>query len=45
MIETVKPTSLEQFIDRRDKGDAAWYGTLVLLVACMGLLATLLIAG
>jgi hypothetical protein len=45
MINTVKSPSIGSFVDRRDKGDTSRYGTLVLLLACVGLLAALFIAG
>jgi hypothetical protein len=45
MTDTVKSSAIGPFVDRRNKSDAGWYGTLVLLLACVGLLATLFLAG
>jgi hypothetical protein len=45
MTDTVKSSAIGPFVDRRNKSNAGWYGTLVLLLACVGLLATLFLAG
>jgi hypothetical protein len=45
MIETLKPTDIGRFEARRDSGATSRYGTLILLLACVGVLVVLFIAG
>jgi hypothetical protein len=45
MIGTTKATVLENSIPRWNARDLSWYGTVSVVVACLGVLATLLFAG
>jgi hypothetical protein len=45
MISTTKSTAIVHPASRWGDHDALWYGTLGVLVACLGVLATLLLSG
>src|SRR4029079_2830301 len=45
MINTMKSIALGNSVPVRTTGDPSWYGTLWILVACLGVLATFFFAG
>ena len=45
MIGTTKSTVFVRFTSQRYKHDVTWYGTIGVLVACLGVLSTLFFGG